>query len=82
MAKERVSAAAAPIKIDVEAGKAYFWCSCGLSKTQPFCDGAHAREETGLAPVRWEALESRTVFFCACKKTQGEPLCDGSHARL
>ena len=30
-----------PIPVEVEAGKDYWWCSCGQSKNQPFCDGSH-----------------------------------------
>jgi len=68
-----------PIPVEVEAGKTYWWCSCGHSKNQPFCDGSH--EAMGGAPLAWEAPESRTVWMCACKKTANQPLCDGAHAR-
>lgn len=66
-----------PFPIEVEAGKAYFWCTCGLSQKQPFCDGSH--KGTGFMPVRYQADQSRTVFFCGCKMTASQPLCDGSH---
>ena len=82
MSTERVIAAKAPLPIAVEAGKTYYWCSCGRSQNQPFCDGAHGRERTDLTPVKWEAAESKTVYFCACKQTKNEPLCDGSHKDL
>lgn len=72
-----VRAGDAPIPVEVEAGKTYFWCTCGRSQKQPFCDGAHA--PTDLVPLRWTAPESKRVFFCACKATKGQPLCDGSH---
>ena len=72
-----VRAADTPFGIDVEAGKAYFWCACGRSASQPFCDGSHA--ETGITPVKYEAEESTTVYFCGCKGTGSAPLCDGSH---
>jgi CDGSH-type Zn-finger protein len=68
-----------PNMVDVTAGKNYFWCACGLSKKQPFCDGAHSG--TGIAPVVYKATESKKVFFCDCKATQNAPLCDGSHSR-
>ncbi len=68
-----------PIAIAVEAGKTYFWCACGLSANQPFCDGSH--KATALTPMAWTAPESKTVFMCACKKTGNAPLCDGSHNR-
>lgn len=74
------AAATAPIRIEVEAGKSYFWCSCGLSSKQPFCDGSHKGSE--FAPVKWTAEESAAKFFCACKQTDGQPFCDGSHKAL
>lgn len=77
---ERVVAAKGPIPVEVEAGKTYWWCVCGRSSRQPFCDGSH--QATDLAPLAWTAPETRRVFFCACKQTGGEPLCDGSHNRL
>ena len=73
-------AAKAPVKVDVEAGKTYFWCACGKSAAQPFCDGSHKGSD--FSPMKWTADESKKVFFCACKHTQGRPLCDGSHNRL
>ena len=82
MANERVVAAKAPIPVEVEAGKAYFWCTCGRSAKQPFCDGAHGREGTGLVPMKWEAPETKKVYFCGCKQTKNGPLCDGSHKSL
>jgi CDGSH-type Zn-finger protein len=75
-----VIAQKAPIGADVEAGKSYFWCACGQSKAQPFCDGSH--KGTAFAPVKWTAGETKRVFFCACKHTKGQPLCDGSHKSL
>lgn len=73
-------ASKAPLPVDVEAGKNYFWCACGKSKTQPFCDGSHAG--TAFAPMKWTASETKRVFFCCCKRTAGQPLCDGSHNKL
>ncbi len=69
-----------PYGVDVEAGKAYFWCACGKSANQPFCDGSH--NGTEFVPVKYEAAESKKVFFCGCKHTAGQPLCDGSHNAL
>lgn len=69
-----------PMPIDVEAGKNYFWCSCGQSKNQPFCDGSHKGSE--FTPVKWSAEASGTKWFCACKQTNGAPFCDGSHKAL
>ncbi|GGD38321.1 CDGSH iron-sulfur domain-containing protein [Sinisalibacter lacisalsi] len=70
----------APFAVDVEEGKNYFWCACGRSKTQPFCDGSH--KGTGLAPVKFTADASKKVFFCGCKHSQKAPMCDGTHSRL
>jgi CDGSH-type Zn-finger protein len=69
-----------PYKINVVEGKKYFWCACGLSNRQPFCDGSH--KNTDFAPVRYDALESKAIFFCGCKHTGSNPLCDGSHNKL
>lgn len=69
-----------PYGVEVEAGKNYFWCACGKSAKQPFCDGSH--KDTGFDPVKFEATESKKVFFCGCKHTAGQPLCDGSHNKL
>jgi CDGSH-type Zn-finger protein len=69
-----------PIGINVEAGKTYYWCSCGRSTTQPFCNGAH--RGSGLAPVEYVATRSGQVFFCTCKRSAKGPLCDGTHKML
>ena len=68
----------APLKVAVEAGKTYFWCSCGQSARQPFCDGSH--KDTAFEPVAYKAAEAKDLFFCACKRTANAPLCDGSHS--
>lgn len=70
----------APYPVEVEAGKTYFWCRCGKSSRQPFCDGSH--KDTGFAPLKWQAPETRRVFFCGCKHSDNAPLCDGSHSRI
>ncbi len=77
---EPVVAGTAPIGVDVEAGKTYFWCSCGKSANQPFCDGSH--KDTSFTPVPYKAEQNRTVFFCTCKRTSNPGLCDGSHSTL
>jgi len=69
-----------PIAVNVEAGKTYYWCSCGESKGQPFCDGAH--KGTGFHSVPYKAEKDGTVYFCACKHSGNGPLCDGSHSKL
>lgn len=70
----------APISIDVEAGKSYWWCACGMSKTQPFCDGSH--KGSAFTPREYKAEKTATVWFCACKQTSNAPLCDGTHNKL
>lgn len=75
-----VIAQKAPVPVEVEAGKSYFWCACGRSKAQPFCDGSH--KGTDFTPTKWTAAETKRVFFCCCKHTKGAPLCDGSHKAL
>lgn len=69
-----------PFAIAVEQGKDYWWCACGQSKKQPFCDGSH-NAERAFAPVKYTATESKTVYFCGCKRSANMPLCDGSHKR-
>jgi CDGSH-type Zn-finger protein len=70
----------APFPVEVEAGRKYFWCACGRSANQPFCDGSH--EGTGLLPLTYRAEADGKVFFCGCKQTAGAPLCDGTHNGL
>lgn len=69
-----------PCPVDVEAGKTYYWCSCGNSANQPFCDGAHKGSE--FAPTAYKAEKSGTVYFCGCKHSSKGALCDGSHSKL
>lgn len=66
--------------VKVEAGKAYWWCTCGKSAKQPFCDGSHTG--TGKQPLAYNAAENKDVFFCGCKITKDQPFCDGSHKAL
>lgn len=70
----------APYKIDVTAGKTYAWCSCGLSKNQPFCDGSHSGTE--FSPIVWKAEETKTVRLCGCKQSKKAQFCDGAHSSL
>jgi CDGSH-type Zn-finger protein len=69
-----------PFAMEVEAGKKYFWCACGRSQTQPYCDGSH--KGTGFTPVAYTAERSERLWFCGCKRTKGQPFCDGSHKTL
>lgn len=68
-----------PIVQHVEPG-IYWWCACGRSKSQPFCDGSH--EGTGLEPRQVAITSPRTVAWCACKHSATMPFCDGTHSRL
>ncbi len=77
--KKGIRAGEAPIGVDVEEGKSYYWCTCGKSSKQPFCDGSHQGSE--FTPVAYKAEETKKVFFCACKQTNNQPLCDGSHIK-
>ena len=70
----------APYPVEVQAGKTYWWCSCGKSARQPFCDGSH--KGTDFTPVRYDATQTGKVWFCACKHSAKAPLCDGSHKNL
>ena len=69
-----------PYPVEVEAGKTYWWCACGLSASQPFCDGSH--KGTSFTPVSWTAEKTGKAFFCGCKATGSQPLCDGTHNKL
>ena len=65
---------------DVVEGESYYWCACGKSKSQPFCDGSHAGSE--FEPVKFVAPATKRVFFCGCKHSKKGAICDGSHNRL
>jgi CDGSH-type Zn-finger protein len=75
-----------PFKTDVKAGETYWWCACGHSKNQPFCDGSHEAVNkkfgTNFSPIEWKATENKTVWFCGCKRSKKAPFCDGTHAKL
>ena len=75
-----VVASRTPIPVEVEAGKSYWWCTCGKSARQPFCDGSH--KGSSFTPVKWDAAESKTVYFCGCKHSGKGALCDGTHKSL
>ncbi len=70
----------APYPVEVTAGKKYWWCTCGKSAKQPFCDGTHQGSE--FTPMTYEATDTKTVYFCGCKATNKGPMCDGTHNKL
>ena len=69
-----------PKAVELKAGETVWWCSCGRSKTQPFCDGSH--QGSAFAPVEYTADKDGKVFFCQCKRTANPPLCDGAHKQI
>jgi CDGSH iron-sulfur domain-containing protein 3 len=77
---EKVCVQKKPFAADVVAGNTYYFCSCGLSKTQPFCDGAH--KGSGLKSIHYLAEETKTVYFCGCKQSKLGAVCDGTHKTL
>jgi CDGSH-type Zn-finger protein len=66
-----------PYASEVEQGKTYYWCACGQSNNQPFCDGSH--QGTDFLPIAFTAKQTDTVYLCGCKKSGNVPFCDGSH---
>ena len=80
MSDAPIIAQKSPIPVEVTEGKTYFWCSCGRSQRQPFCDGSH--KGTAFEPVKYTAEASKKLFFCGCKHSGKAPLCDGTHAKL
>ena len=69
-----------PFKVTVEADQKYFWCSCGLSANQPFCDGQH--KGSGMKSTHYTPTETKDVWLCGCKQSKNPPFCDGSHSQL
>lgn len=76
---EPVCTQKAPYAIELDAGD-YWWCSCGKSATQPFCDGSH--KDTDFAPLKFTVAEKSTVWLCGCKHSKNPPYCDGTHKDL
>ncbi|NOX86784.1 MAG: CDGSH iron-sulfur domain-containing protein [Chlorobi bacterium] len=68
-----------PYVMDLQPGT-YFWCACGRSANQPFCDGSH--KGTGFTPEKVEITQSKKVAFCGCKHSGNKPFCDGAHSKL
>ena len=80
MSDEAKIAQKAPYPVEVEAGETYYWCACGHSRNQPFCDGSH--QGTGFEPVAFTAEKSETAYLCGCKRTANKPFCDGTHTSI
>jgi len=72
-------AAKEPTIMELEPGT-YYWCSCGKSANQPFCDGAHKGSE--FTPQQFEITEKKVVALCQCKQSKTPPFCDGAHTQL
>jgi len=70
----------APIAVELKEGETYYWCSCGKSAKQPFCDGAH--KGSAFAPKAFTAEKTGTAYLCACKAVKDGPFCDGTHKSL
>ena len=69
-------AAKRPAVLELEPGT-YFWCACGRSASQPFCDGSH--KGTGFAPKEFRVEAKTRIALCQCKHTHDSPRCDGTH---
>ena len=69
-----------PYPEEIQAGSTYFWCACGKSGKQPFCDRSHV--DTEFQPIKFEPNESKTVYFCGCKKSANALFSDGTHLKL
>ena len=70
----------APIRLELEAGKKYFWCSCGESTNQPWCDGSHKGSD--FNPMMITVEETKMYSMCTCKQSDRPQFCDGSHKSL
>ena len=77
---EPIVAQKSPYAVEVQEGVSYYWCTCGRSNMQPFCDGSH--NGTSFEPLEYKAEKTGTVYFCGCKKSATQPLCDGTHNKL
>ncbi|MEM7444537.1 MAG: CDGSH iron-sulfur domain-containing protein [Pseudomonadota bacterium] len=74
---QQVRAGDEPIAVDLTKDQTVWWCACGRSQNQPYCDGSH--KVTDITPIEFKARRSGTFYLCACKSTGNRPLCDGTH---
>lgn len=70
------------IRVELKQGESYYWCRCGLSGKQPFCDGRHKNADTDLRSLKFVAEKTESVFLCQCKQSKNPPFCDGSHKEV
>ncbi len=70
----------APVEVELEEGKMYFFCTCGRSENQPFCDGTHKGSE--FSSHKFTAEKSGKAWLCMCKHTENAPFCDGTHSKV
>uniref|UniRef100_A0A3P9J887 Iron-binding zinc finger CDGSH type domain-containing protein n=1 Tax=Oryzias latipes TaxID=8090 RepID=A0A3P9J887_ORYLA len=68
-----------PFKVELSGGKHYSWCSCGLSRKQPFCDGSQKTQASSFLPLRFVQEEGNAIWLCGCKPTNKPLFCDGTH---
>lgn len=80
MDEKPVVAQKSPIPVELKNGETYYWCSCGRSGKQPFCDGSH--KGTSFEPLEFTVEKAETAYLCACKHTKNPPYCDGTHKNL
>jgi CDGSH-type Zn-finger protein len=73
-------AGTSPIEVDLIEGQKYFFCTCGLSKNQPFCDSSH--KGTPFKSHPFTATETGKAWLCMCKQTGNKPFCDSSHNKI
>jgi len=76
---EPVCVQKSPFVVELEAGD-HYWCACGRSKNQPFCDGSHSG--TGISPIKFNVAQKETQYLCGCRASKNGPFCDGSHRKL
>ena len=76
---DSIIAQKAPYGVDLAPGD-YWWCACGRSAKQPFCDGSH--KGTGLTPQQFQVKAAEKLWLCGCKQSKKRPFCDGSHKSL